>query len=333
MRIAVVGAGAVGSVIAGYLLERGEHEVSLLARGAHLAAIRDNGLVLETRGQRWHSRPQASDAPAELGTQDVLIVTVKAHSLPGLAPDLAPMLGPQTLVVSAQNGIPWWYFHGHAGPEADTPFEPVDPGAAVWRSIGPERALGCVIYLPAHIVSPGVAFHDGGLRLVVGAPRAGDHAAGLQGLAAALNEAGVETKITDRIRHNLWNKLLYNSASATASVLTGGTLGQMLSGPGMRELRAKLMRETLATAQAWGIDLVDPNDSQPPSGRGALGHKPSMLQDYEARRPLELDAIVAAVIDLARRRQVPVPTIEMLWSLVMVKLTAESYPGVSSPAR
>jgi 2-dehydropantoate 2-reductase len=329
MRIAVVGAGAVGSVVAGYLLEHGRHEVSLLARGAHLAAIREQGLTLETRGRRLHSRPRASDIPADLGPQDLLFVTVKAHGLPGLAPELAPLLGPQTLVVSAQNGIPWWYFHGHAGPEAETPFAPVDPGGIVWRGIGPERALGCVIYLPAHLEAPGVAHHDGSLRLILGAPRAGDHADALAALAGALNESGIETKVTDRIRHGLWAKLLFNSASATVSVLTGGTIGQMVSGPGMRDIRNRLMRETLAVAHAWGVDLVDTIETQPASGANAAGHKPSMLQDYEARRPLELDAIVTAVIDLAQRRQVAVPTTQMLWSLVLVKLAAEAYPGLA----
>ena len=164
MRIAIVGAGVVGSVIAGYLLERGEHEVSLLARGAHLAAIQERGLTVVTNGRQLESRPQASDQPARLGPQDMVVVTAKAHALPALAPALAPMLGPETLVVSAQNGVPWWYFYGTGGSDADTPFETVDPAGIVWRSIGPERALGCVINIPASIVEPGVAHHAGRLR-------------------------------------------------------------------------------------------------------------------------------------------------------------------------
>jgi|HubBroStandDraft_1064217.scaffolds.fasta_scaffold00354_5 2-dehydropantoate 2-reductase len=326
MRIAIVGAGAVGSVVAGYLLERGEHEIALLARGAHLAAVRARGLTVVSRGREFHSRPRASDVPAELGRQDLLLVTAKAHALPGLAPALAPMIGPQTLVVSAQNGIPWWYFHGETGAEAETPLETVDPGGTIWRGIGPERAVGCVIYVPAHLAAPGVAHHDGVLRLIVGAPRAGDHEAPLQALAAALNEAGIEAEATDRIRQALWGKLLLNSATATLSVLTGGTIGQIQAGPGMRAIRARLMRESLATARAWGIDLADTVDAQLAAGSSAAGHKPSMLQVYEAGRPLELDAIVAAVIDLAHRRQVPVPTIETLWSTLLVKLATESYP-------
>jgi 2-dehydropantoate 2-reductase len=326
MRIAIVGAGAVGSVVAGYLLDRGEHEISLLARGAHLVAIRARGLTVESRGRELRSRPRASDVPADLGRQDVLFVTVKAHALPALVPLLAPMIGPDTLVVSAQNGLPWWYFHGFMGPEAETPFEAVDPDGAIWRAIGSERALGCVIYVPAQIVSPGVARHEGVLRLILGAPRAGDHEAGLQDLAGALTQAGIETRATDRIRHALWGKLLLNSATLTLSVLTGGTVGQIQAGPGMGAIRARLMRECLATARAWGVDLTDDIDAQIAAGASAAAHKTSMLQDYQAGRPLELDAVVTAVIDLAQRRQVPVPTIETLWSAVMVKLAAENYP-------
>ena len=331
MRIAIVGAGAIGSVVAGYLLDRGEHEISLLARGAHLEAIRAQGLTVESRGRQLHSRPRASDVPAELGRQDVLFVTVKAHALPGLAPLLAPMIGPDTLVVSAQNGVPWWYFHGFSGSEAETPFEAVDPGGTIWRAIGPERALGCVIYLPAQIVAPGVVQHEGVLRLFLGAPRAGDHEASVQALAGALTRAGIETTPTERIRHALWGKLLLNSATLTLSVLTGGTIGQIQSGPGMIAIRTRLMRECLATARAWGVDLTDDIDAQLAAGASAAAHKTSMLQDYLAGRPLEHDAVVTAVIDLAQRRQVPVPTIETLWSAVMVKLAAENYPAAHRP--
>jgi 2-dehydropantoate 2-reductase len=331
MRLAIIGAGAVGGVIAGYLAATGRHQVSVLARGTHLDAIRAKGLTVESRGRILHSHPPASDEPAELGQQDVLVLTVKAHSLPLLAPRLAPLIGPETIIVSAQNGIPWWYFHGQDGPDGDTPFERVDPAGTTWRALGPERVLGCVIYLPASIEAPGVVHHDGVLRLVLGAPHPDAHHAPLAAIAEALNEAGVEARVTGRIRHALWSKLLLNSATATLSVLTGATIGQLQSGAGLRQIRVRLMREALATAQAWGIDLDDETDAMvAAAGGNAAQHKPSMLQDYEARRPLELDAIVAAVIDLARRREVPVPTIELLWSILVVKLAAESYPGLSS---
>ena len=320
MRLAIVGAGAVGSVVAGYLLEQGEHEVSLLARGPHLAAIQARGLVVDTNGRRLESRPYASDDPAKLGRQDVVLITAKAHSLPALAPTLAPMIGPDTVVVSAQNGVPWWYFYGTTGPEADTPFETVDPGGAVWRALGPERALGCVINIPAEVREPGVAHHSGRLRLHLGAPRAGDHADLLRTLAGDIERAGIPCPVTDRIRHEVWNKLLLNNASATPSVLTGGTMGQIRGEPALTDTLRRLMRECLAVAHAWGIDIPGEIEADLAKGPVASHHKTSMLQDYEAGRPLELDPIVTAVIELARRRQVPVPTIETLWALTRVKL-------------
>jgi 2-dehydropantoate 2-reductase len=320
MRIAIVGAGAVGSVIAGHLLTQSEHETSLLARGPHLAAIQQRGLVVVTNDKRLESRPLASDDPAKLGRQDVVLVTVKAHALPALAPALAPLLGPDTLIVSAQNGVPWWYFYGTGGPEADTPFETVDPGGAVWRTLGPERAIGCVINIPASISEPGVAHHAGRLRLHLGAPKPGDHAAALGAIVAAIGRSGIECLSTDRIRHEVWAKLLLNNASATASVLTGGTMGQMRAEPALLSTLARLMRECLAVAHAWGIEIPDDVDAELARGVTAPLHKTSMLQDYEAGRPLELDPIVTAVIELAKRRQVPVPTIESLWALTRIKL-------------
>jgi len=322
MKIAIVGAGAVGSVVAGYLLAKGEHEVSLLARGAHLAAVQQRGLVLVTNDRRLESHPLASDDPAKLGPQDVVLITVKAHALPALAPTLGPLLGPDTLVVSAQNGVPWWYFYGTDGPEADTPFETVDPGGAVWRALGPERAVGCVINIPASLTEPGVAHHVGRLRLTLGAPKPGDHGAALAAIVAAIDRSGIEGRQSDRIRDEVWTKLLLNNASGTASVLIGGTMGQMRGEPALLGTIKRLMRECLAVAHAWGIEIVDDVDGELARPVTAPHHKTSMLQDYEAGRPLELDPIVTAVIELARRRQVPVPTIESLWALVRVKLAA-----------
>jgi 2-dehydropantoate 2-reductase len=320
MRIAIVGAGAVGSVIAGYLLERGEHEVSLLARGAHLGAVQERGLTVLSNGKRLESHPPASDAPARLGRQDMVIVTVKAHAMPALAPTLAPLLGPATLVVSAQNGVPWWYFYGADGPDAGTPFETVDPAGAIWRSIGPERALGCVINIPASISEPGVAHHAGRLRLHLGAPRAGDHAEPLAQLVAAIDRSGIECRATDRIRHEVWSKLLLNNATATVSVLTGRTMGEIRREPALLGTLARLMRECRDVAHAWGVGIEDDIDAELAKGVSAPQHKTSMLQDYEAGRPLELDPIVTAVIELGKRRQVPVPTIESLWALTRIKL-------------
>ena len=320
MRIAIVGAGAVGSVIAGFLLNRDEHEVSLLARGAHLAAIQARGLTVHSNDRHFTSRPRASDDPRDLGQQDALIVTVKGHSLAALAPTLTPLLGRDTLVVSAQNGVPWWYFYGADGPEAGTPFETVDRGGTIWRAIGPERAIGGVINIPASIPEPGMAHHAGRLRLHLGAPRAGDHATALTELAGSIERAGIACNATDRIRHEVWSKLLLNNASATVSVLTGRTMGEIRREPALLGTLRRLMQECKAVAAAWGVELDDDIDAELAKPPSAPNHKTSMLQDYEAGRPLELDPIVTAVIELGRRRQVPVPTIESLWALTRIKL-------------
>ncbi|WP_179166009.1 ketopantoate reductase family protein [Azospirillum agricola] len=324
MRIAIVGAGAVGGALAGHLAATGRHSLSLLARGAHLAAIRERGLTVQSpQGERF-CRPPASDDAADLGVQDVVIVTVKGHGLSALAPSLPALCGPDTLVVAAQNGIPWWYMYG-AGDDAEAngpagPLEVVDPGGAAWSAIGPQRVAACVIeVLPARIVEPGIVAHTAMPVLAFGAPRPGDHAAALEALAAAFAEAGVTARLPADIRVPLWRKLMLNMAVGPTSVLTGATMGAMEEAPGMAAVQGRLMRECLEVARAWGVALEDDIDERLRRGSGVPGHKPSMLQDHEAGRTMEIDPIVTAVIDLAQRRGVPVPTIETLWALTALK--------------
>jgi len=325
MRIAIAGAGAVGSVIAGYLIAGGRHEVSLLARGDHLEAIRKDGLRVESNGKTLIGRPKAaSDSAADLGPQDAIVVAVKGYSVASLAPALKPMIAPGTLIITAQNGIPWWYFYGLKAqgidaPESDTPFEAVDPGGVAWRTLGPENAIGCIVTIPAERTAPGVVHHAGVLRLTLGAPKAGDHASALAAFAAALSEAGIEAPVTDDIRLATWAKLQTQVATAPISVLTGGVNGQIGSAPGLAGLKALAAAESMTVAKAWNVTLKPEPVKQNP---GTTNHKSSMLQDFEAGRPIELDAIVGAVIALARLRDVPVPIIEGLWGLA--KLRAET---------
>jgi len=324
MKIGIAGAGAIGSVIAGYLLADGKHEVSLLARGAHLEAMRSRGLTIHApNGRRLESRPNASADPAALGPQDVIISTVKGHGVPALAPMLAPMRKPGTPIVAAQNGIPWWYFRGVDGPEADQPFETVDPGGVAWRTFGPEHAIGCVINLPAEIVEPGVVHHVGKPSLTLGAPRAGEHQSTLREIAAALESAGVAAPMPADIRHPLWIKLLQNCSTGPVSVLTGAKLGAIGRSPGVTALRAKIMRECIAVAARWSVTLEDDIDARLARGSGgADNHKASMLQDYEMGKPIELDPVATATIDLARRRGVPVPMLETVTALTRLKIEA-----------
>lgn len=320
MRIAIVGAGAVGGVLAGFLASTGRHELSLLARGAHLAAIRERGLTVQGPEGEMHSRPRASDRAEDLGPQDIVVVTVKGHGLTALAPSLPALFGPDTLVVAAQNGIPWWYLHGADPSVAGGPLEVVDPGGVIWSAIGPERVAGCVIeVLPARVVEPGVVAHAARPVLAFGAPRPGEHAGALAELERVFAETGIATSLPPDIRVPLWRKLLLNMAVGPTTVLTGATVGDLEEAPGGKEVQGRLMRECLAVARAWGVDLEDDIDERLSKGAGIRGHKPSMLQDFEAGRPMELDPIVTATIDLARRRGVAVPTIETLWALTALK--------------
>lgn len=320
MRIAIVGAGAVGGVLAGFLASSGRHELSLLARGAHLAAIRERGLTVHSPEGTKHGRLPASDRAADLGPQDVVIVTVKGHALAALAPSLPVLFGPGTVVVAAQNGIPWWYLHGADPSVPGGPLEVVDPGGAIWAAIGPERVAACVMeVLPARIVEPGAVAHTATPVLAFGAPRPGDHADVLAALAGAFAETGIVTSLPPDIRVPLWRKLMLNMAVGPTCVLTGADIGTMEEAPGMRAVQGRLMRECLAVARAWGVDLEDDIERRLAQGSGVPGHKPSMLQDFEAGRAMEIDPIVTATIDLAKRRGVAVPTMETLWALTALK--------------
>jgi 2-dehydropantoate 2-reductase len=334
MKIAIAGAGSVGSVIAAYLARAG-HDVSLLVRGPHLQAIREHGLTVISRGERLHSKPAASDAATALGQHDLVIATAKAHSLAALAPAIAMLRRPGAPVIAAQNGIPWWYFHGQplegAGAVlSNRPFERVDPGGTAWRIIGPEGAIGCVINIPAEVTEPGAARHDGVLRLTLGAPDVKAPPSGMSEAAAALTAAGIETSITDQIRREIWIKLQVNMSAGPCAVLTGATSGQVRSGEGMIPLLAAMMREAHAVAAALGIEIPHEASNWLMRGGGSDGHKPSILQDFEAGRPLEVDAMVGAIVDLARIAGVPVPLTEAMLTLLRLKIARRD--AAASPA-
>jgi 2-dehydropantoate 2-reductase len=316
MRIAIAGTGAVGSVIAAYLMKDGKHEVSLLARGVQLAALRARGLAVESRGKSFESRPKASDDPAELGPQDVIVSTVKGYAVGEIAPRLSPMFGKDTLIITAQNGIPWWYFYGIGGADADRPFETVDPGGVAWKALEPERAIGCVVSIPSEKTSPGHVHHDGALRLVLGAPRPGDHGERLRDIAGALSSAGIEAPVTSDIRHAIWSKQQSLVGSSSLSVLTGANHAEIDAAPGLAAIRVAITQECIAVANGWGVPL-DPKAVRQSGTVGA--HKASMLQDYEAGRRIELDAILTAVLDLAKLRGVKAPMIEAIWALTRLR--------------
>lgn len=324
MKIAIAGAGSVGSVIAAYLAQAG-HDVSLLVRGPHLQAICAHGLTAISRGERLHSRPAAADDAAALGQHDLVIVTAKAHSLAALAPAVAQLRGPGAPVIAAQNGIPWWYFHGQplegAGAAlSNRPFQRVDPDGTAWRTIGPQHTIGCVINLPAEVTEPGIVRHDGVLRLTLGAPDVKAPPSGMSEAAEALIAAGIETTITDQIRRAIWIKLQVNMSAGPCAVLAGATSGQLRAGEGMAPLLGAMMREAHAVAATLGVDIPQEASDWLARGGGNDGHKPSILQDFEAGRPLEVDAMVGAVVDLARVTGVAVPLTEAMLTLMRLKI-------------
>ncbi len=326
MKICVYGAGAIGGYF-GARLARCGHDVTLIARGPHLEAMRKNGLRLISAGDDFTVHPLCTDKPAEAGHQDYVIVTLKAHSVPAVAERMKPLLGPDTAVVPAVNGVPWWYFHKLEGPWEGTRVETVDPGGAQWTHIGPERVIGCVVYPAAEVVEPGVVRHIGLDRVPLG-ELDGTRSERALALGRALIEAGVKAPVRPRIRDDVWIKLWGNCAFNPVSVLTGGTLGEIAHDPATRAVVRAMMVEAQAIGEKLGarfpIDVERRID-----GAAEVGdHKSSTLQDFELGRPMEIDALVAAVAELGRLVDIPTPTIDMIYALVRQRArTAGCYPG------
>ncbi len=320
MKIAVVGAGAIGGYV-GAALHRGGAEVHLLARGPHLAAMRERGVtVLSPRGD-FHAHPHATDDPASIGPADIVFLGLKAYSYRDAGPLLAPLLRPGTGVVAAQNGIPWWYFHGLPGPHAGRRVESADPGGAVSAVIPPEAAIGCVVYCSAEIESPGVIRHVEGTRFSVGEPD-GTVSERCLAFSRAMTAGGLKCPVEKDLRPDIWLKLLGNVAFNPVSVLTRATMGAIASHPGTRELVLSMMRETAEVAARLGSPPKISVERRFDGAAKVGEHKTSMLMDFEAGKPLETDVLLAAPVELARLAGVPVPALEMVHALVGL-LTAE----------
>ncbi len=317
MKIAIIGAGAIGGYIGGRLARAGI-EVSLLARGAHLAAIQTRGLTLEFSGEggteRYTVHPRASDDPAALGPQDALIITVKAPALPELAPRLKPLLGPDTAWVTAMNGIPYWYFFGHPGPLANTRLKGPDPSGSIWHDLPPERAIGGVLWLPASVPEPGLVKRGNGNRLSLGEPD-GSTSARLTAIAAALQQAGIEAPLKSDIRQEIWHKLWGNLSFSPLAVLTLSTHGALVNDPGTRAVARAMMLEAQAVGEALGISFPGDADERIKHSATIGAHKPSMLQDLEAGRPMEIESITGVISELGRLTGHATPTIDLVLAL------------------
>lgn len=307
MRIAVVGAGAIGAYW-GASLHRGGAEVHLIARRDHLRAMRENGVqVLSPRGD-FTAHPHATDDPTEIGPVDYVFLGLKAYDYPACGPLIKPLLAGHTAIVAGQNGIPWWYFHKLAGPYEGRRIEAVDPGGATSAVLAPERAIGCVVYPAAEIEAPGVIRHVDGTRFSIGEP-SGEISERCVRLSEAMIAGGLKSPVEPELRNDIWVKLMGNAVFNPLSTLTRATMAQMCAHPGTRQVVTRIMAEILDIAQRVGSK---PEISIERRLRGAerVGdHKTSMLQDLEAGKRLELDAIVTAVVEIADIAGAEAPTL------------------------
>jgi 2-dehydropantoate 2-reductase len=333
MKFCIYGAGAIGGYIAVQLALAG-HDVCVIARGAHLQAIRERGLILRIDGGERVARVAASDDPREYGHQDFVICALKAHQAYASAPDFAPLLGASTAVVTAMNGIPWWYFYKSGGRFDGSRIASVDVGDRQWNAIGPERAVGCVVEPACEVAEPGVIVHHALKRFILGEPDR-SLSARTQALSEALVGAGFEAPVREDVRWNIWLKLWGNVCFNPISALTGATLDRIVAEPALRDLCRAMMLETKAVNEALGIEIPGDMMERRFAAAGAVGgHKMSMLQDLERGRSLEIDALVAAVQELGRLTGVATPMVDAVLALIQERgRGAGLYAPLDAPLR
>ena len=315
MKICVYGAGAIGGLMAAWLARSG-HDVSLVARGAQLEAIRRNGVRIRSKDKTESFRIKAEADPAKLGAQDYVLVTVKAQSLAGVAETIGPLLGKETSVVTAMNGVPWWFFHGLQ--RGDTRLESLDPGGALSRAIPTERVVGCVIHLAASTPEPGLISHNMGAKLILGEP-GGKNTARTRRIADALLHAGFEVIVSESIEKEFWVKLLGNVSFNPVSALTVSTADRLIQNDEVKAYMVEIMREVLAIGRAVGVDAdIDP-EKRIDMARILGPFKTSMLQDLEAGKSLEIDGLLAGTLEIARKAGVRAPFTESLFGLIRAR--------------
>ena len=314
MKICIYGAGAIGGYM-GAELARSGADVSLVARGPHLAAMRKNGLKLRIGDEEHVTQPVCTDNPDDLGPQDFIIVTLKAHSVPLVVDAMQPLLGDNTAVVTAVNGVPWWYFYNLGGAHEGKRVKAVDPGNVQWDGIGPERAIGCVVYPACEIAEPGVIQHTSGNKFTLGEP-SGERTSRIESLSQALIAANMKAPVRPRIRDEIWIKLWGNLSFNPISSLTCATLEEIAGDEGTRSVVSAMMIEAQAVGEALGVNFPVSVEKRI-KGAGAVGaHKTSMLQDLELGRPMEIDALVAAVSEMGTLLKIETPTINTILTLV-----------------
>jgi 2-dehydropantoate 2-reductase len=314
-RILIFGAGAIGGYMGVKLAEAGA-DVTFFARGPHLAAMKANGIKLISEGKETVvTKARFTGDPAEAGPQDFVIAALKATGLAPAAGQIAQLLGPETALVTAMNGVPYWYFYGHGGPHDGARLKSVDPDGRLWATLDPARAIGCIVYPAANILAPGVIEHTYSNRFALGEPD-GSKSRRIQKLAELMIAGGLKAPIRPRIRDDMWVKLWGNLTFNPVSALTGATLGAIAADPGTRAVARAMMTEAQEVGEAlgirFGIDVEKRID-----GAGEVGaHKTSMLQDLEAKKPMEIDALLGAVVEMGELVGRPMPACRIVLALV-----------------
>jgi len=315
MKVCIYGAGAIGGYLGAALARVPEVEVTLIARGPHLAAIRERGLTLIDRGDEYTVHPAATDDPEDAGPQDFVVVSLKAYQAWEVAERMAPLLGPETAVVTCQNGVPWWYFHRLEGPFEGIRLASVDPGDRQWNAVGPERAVGCVVYPASEIKAPGIISNIFGDTFALGEP-SGEQSERCQRLSVAIESAGLKAPILDKIRDEIWLKLWGNLCFNPISALTRATLEMIATDPGTCTQARAMMEEAYVIATRLGarfrLDIEQRIDQAARVG----AHRTSMLQDLERGRGLEIDALLTSVQEMGRMVEAESPTIDLVLALV-----------------
>jgi 2-dehydropantoate 2-reductase len=327
MKICIFGAGAIGGYMGVKLAQAGA-DVGLVARGPHLAAMNEKGLTLIEENSEPVSVPvTASDNPADLGPQDYVIVTLKAHSVPPVVPKMQPLIGDNTTIVSGVNGVPWWYFHKIGTDLEGTRLASVDPGNAQWDGFGPDRVLGCVVYPAAEVSEPGTIKHIEGNRFSLGEPD-GSKSDRAMALSKALSAAGLKAPVRPRLRDEIWVKLWGNLSFNPISALTHATLDVLCTDPSTRAVAKGMMREAQEIAEKLGVKFPIDVDRRIDGGAAVGAHRTSMLQDLDQGRPMEIDALVGSVHELGRVTNTPTPTIDTVLALIQLRgRTAGLYAG------
>jgi 2-dehydropantoate 2-reductase len=313
-KICIFGAGAIGGYLGARLAMKGEAEISLVARGAHLEAMRANGLVLHQAGESFTVKPRVTDRPVELGPQDFIVLTLKAHAIAGIVEAIQPLIGAETAILYGQNGLPWWYFYRHGGPFDGHRVASVDPGGVIWDRLRPERTLGAVVWQAAEVTAPGVVAHHYGDRMPIAEP-SGERSERVQTLSRLLTSAGIKSPVRAALRNEIWLKLWGNLSLNPVSILTNGTLSDLATDPGTRRVVHAMMEEARTVGEALGVTFAVTAEERIDMAAKIGAHRTSMLQDVEAGRETELEALLGSVIELAGLARIATPSMKLVYDL------------------